>query len=88
MPILAMVRSMRTASTTLESMQCMVERRAGGETGVASVELLEGDAVWRWRDGEGKWSIPLLGAVESNPHLPGAHGRALQEPSAVHPALS
>lgn len=56
---------------TLESMQCMVERRAGGETGVASVELVQGDAVWRWRDGEGKWSQPLLQkALAQNPHLP------------------
>ncbi|MDE0105138.1 MAG: hypothetical protein OXN89_22400 [Bryobacterales bacterium] len=45
---------------TLESLQCMVERRSGGETGVASVEMLEGDAVWRWRDGPGGWSKPLL----------------------------
>ena len=35
---------------TLESLQCMVERRAGGETGIKSVQWLEGDAVWRWRD--------------------------------------
>jgi hypothetical protein len=46
---------------TLEAMQCMVERRAGGETGLASVEMIEGDDVWRWRDsGAGKWSAPLL----------------------------
>jgi hypothetical protein len=56
---------------TLEAMQCMLERRAGGETGVAAVEMIEGDAVWRWRDGEGKWSKPLLDrALSSNPHLP------------------
>jgi hypothetical protein len=46
---------------TLEAMQCMVERRSGGETGVASVEMLEGNAVWRWQDSEaGRWSVPLL----------------------------
>ncbi len=48
---------------TLEAMQCMLERRQGGETGVAAVEMLEGDAVWRWRDGPGKWSQPLLDAA-------------------------
>lgn len=69
---------------TLESMQCMVERRAGGETGVASVELLEGDAVWRWRDGDGKWSIPLLEkALSSNPHLP----KGRMEEHCKNPAL-
>jgi hypothetical protein len=57
---------------TLEAMQCMLERRAGGETGVAAVTMIEGEAVWRWRDGEGKWSKPLLDkALATNPHLPG-----------------
>lgn len=46
---------------TLEAMQCMVERRAGGETGVRSVEMIEGEAVWRWRDSPaGRWSTRLL----------------------------
>ena len=41
-----------------------MERRRGGETGVEAVELLEGDAVWRWHDGEqGAWSRPLLEAA-------------------------
>jgi hypothetical protein len=48
---------------TLETLQCMVERREGAETGVASVEWLENEAVWKWRDGEGKWSAPLLNAA-------------------------
>jgi hypothetical protein len=48
---------------TLETLQCMVERREGGETGVASVEWVENDAVWKWRDGEGAWSVPLLNAA-------------------------
>jgi hypothetical protein len=30
----------------LEGMQCMLERRKGGETGVRSVHWVEGDAVW------------------------------------------
>ena len=30
----------------LEALQCMLERRKGGETGVRAVQLLEGDDVW------------------------------------------
>ncbi|QDU37443.1 hypothetical protein Mal4_17560 [Maioricimonas rarisocia] len=30
----------------LETLQCMVERRRGGETGVASIQGLHGDPVW------------------------------------------
>jgi len=32
----------------LETLQCMVERREGGESGVAAVRCLEGARVWRW----------------------------------------
>jgi hypothetical protein len=48
---------------TLESLQCMVERRNGGETGIRSLEWLEGPAVWNWRDGAGSWTVPLLDAA-------------------------
>jgi hypothetical protein len=46
----------------LESLQCMVERRRGGETGVASVECLEGGAVWEWT-GKNAWGARLLEAA-------------------------
>lgn len=48
----------------LEAMQCMVERRKGGETGVRSVQMIEGDAVWKAGD-EGRWSNRLLEAALS-----------------------
>ena len=48
----------------LEAMQCMVERRKGGETGIRSVQMLEGDAVWRAGE-EGRWSKRLLEAALS-----------------------
>ena len=34
----------------LEGLQCMVERRNGGEGGIASVGCVEGAAVWSWTD--------------------------------------
>jgi hypothetical protein len=48
----------------LEAMQCMVERRQGGETGVKQVQLVTGDAVWR-AGREGRWSPRLLEAALS-----------------------
>jgi hypothetical protein len=46
----------------LETLQCMLERRAGGETGVKSVAFLEGDEVWKAGD-DGRWSWRLLEAA-------------------------
>jgi len=34
----------------LEALQCMVERRKGGETGMKAVQMIEGDAVWKAGD--------------------------------------
>jgi hypothetical protein len=39
----------------LEVLQCMAERRKGGETGVVSMHALRGDAVWKAMDAGG-WS--------------------------------
>ncbi len=46
----------------LEAMQCMLERRRGGETGVKSVQLVEGEAVWKAGE-SGRWSKELLEAA-------------------------
>ena len=43
----------------LEALQCMVERRKGGETGVKSVTALSGDAMWQAM-GRGAFSRELL----------------------------
>jgi hypothetical protein len=53
----------------LEALQCMVERRAGGETGVKAVQLIEGDAVWKAGE-EGRWSKELLTAALSRSDTP------------------
>lgn len=52
----------------LETLQCMVERRAGGETGVVAVRCLEGEAVWTWLD-----------AHPAHAELAGAAGRSIAE---------
>ncbi len=53
----------------LEAMQCMVERRKGGETGVRAVQVIEGEAVWRAGE-EGHWSKALLEAALSRSDSP------------------
>jgi hypothetical protein len=53
----------------LEAMQCMIERRKGGETGVKSVQLITGDAVWK-AGREGRWSRELLEAALSRSDTP------------------
>ena len=50
----------------LETIQCMAERRRGGETGVVALQALRGDAVWKafeagnWKDGG--WDPSLFAA--------------------------
>ena len=51
----------------LEAMQCMLERRKGGETGVHAVQMLEGDAVW---EETGAFSHELLEAALSRSDTP------------------
>jgi hypothetical protein len=53
----------------LEGLQCMVERRRGGETGVKAVQLLEGDAVWKAGE-EGRYSKALLTSALSRSDTP------------------
>ena len=45
-----------------EALQTMVERRQGGECGIATVQCLEGDSVWR-AGVEGLWSQSLANAA-------------------------
>jgi len=48
----------------LETLQCFVERRKGGETGVRAVQHLEGEDVWRAAE-RGLWSKDLMAAALS-----------------------
>jgi hypothetical protein len=49
----------------LESLQVFMERRRGGESGVQSVQMLRGDAVWR-AAAEGQFSLDLMHAALAN----------------------
>ncbi len=52
---------------SLESMQCLMERRKGGETGVKSVQSVKGDSIWQ-AEKDGRWSRALFDAVvEASP---------------------
>ncbi len=53
----------------LEGLQCMVERRGRGETGVKAVQLIEGDEVWQAGD-DGRWSKDLLISALSRSDTP------------------
>ncbi len=54
---------------TLEGMQCLLERRKGGETGVKSVQAVQGDAIWQ-AERDGRWSKGLLDAMVEAAPLP------------------
>ena len=53
----------------MEAMQCMIERRKGGETGVAAVQLIDGEEVWKAGE-DGRWSLELLEAALSRSDTP------------------
>jgi hypothetical protein len=46
----------------LEALQCIVERRRGGETGVAAVSAVSGDQIWE-AEKQKKWTRSLLEPV-------------------------
>lgn len=46
----------------LEGLQCMVERRRGGETGVKAVQYMEKETMWQWVS-QTPWAGKLLDAA-------------------------
>ena len=67
----------------LESLQSMVERRQGGETGVASVECIDNDAVWAYLD-RTPWARRLMESAisHSKRRQPGELKNLVKEPTA------
>ncbi len=57
-----------------ETIQCMVERRRGGETGVLAVQALKGESVWKLL--EEKWPAQLFAACL-------ARSQTLEQPPAT-----
>ena len=53
----------------LESLQCLAERRRGGETGVKAVTVVQGEAIWGARS-QGRWSHDLLEAALATIDVP------------------
>ena len=60
----------------LETLQCFVERRKGGETGIRAVHHLEKDAVWSAAE-EGRWSKELMKAALGRAQSSAADGRKM-----------
>ncbi len=67
----------------LESLQCMVERRSKGETGVAAVRCLENDAVWKYL-GQTPWAQKLFdqAMARSETRKPGPLREQVKAPAA------
>ena len=53
----------------LEAVQCLIERRAGGETGVEALQCLEGDDIWSFLDST-PWAQKLFDAALSRSQRP------------------
>jgi hypothetical protein len=68
----------------LETLQCMLERRAGSETGVKSVQCLQGDAVWKAGDsGRFSWELVQAALARCPSHNVGPLRENVQKPLAI-----
>ena len=67
----------------LEGLQCMVERRGVGETGVKSVRAVRGQAIWE-AERAGLWSRDLLdAALSAQPDVKNGDVRRLLDPESA-----
>ena len=67
---------------TLETLQCMVERRKGFETGIAAVECLEGDAVWKYnRENPKSRELMEAAMARCERRKPGALEQIVKDPA-------
>ena len=64
---------------TLEVLQCMAERRAGGETGIVAVTCLEGEQAWAHGQAEGSWWRELAEAACATVDETGRQAGAMEE---------
>lgn len=68
----------------IEGLQCMVERRAGGETGIAAVRTLSGEEIVKGRE-RGDWSEELFAAaLKTMPKSPPADLAKLAKEAAFY----
>ena len=49
----------------IDVLQCFVERRKGGESGVKSVQSIRGPGTWKWVE-QNPWAAKLIDAVTKN----------------------
>ncbi len=68
----------------LETLQSMLERRAGSETGVKSVQCLAGDAVWKAGDaGRFSWDLVQAALARCPSHNVGPLRENVKKPVAI-----
>ncbi len=68
----------------IEALQCMVERRVGGETGVAAIRVLRGDEIPQARE-RGEWSEELFAAaLKTTPGTPAPDLKRLAKSAAFY----
>ena len=68
---------------TVEMLQCMVERRRGGETGVKRVEVVKGEGIWEAQRAR-RWSRELFDAalVTAPVYRPGEPEKLMKDTAA------